>query len=303
MTLAFEIGDIKLVEFGVGRRVQGETDFVLVPVNLEVQKVLREMANVTWNNMIGFVKDPSVYEPSEKYQGTEYLLSPRGKYDEDIRRIHEARNLSLDARALDEPAHIVSYFARFVDCQNQKLTALKRAAQFKGVLKRTLVQLVDDSLKLVEDRIFKLDADYDVLLDSDTTRIWRPGAFEFLANLKDQILERSEDNAKRIQRELEFVRFNTIETYARSHTRAARLLASINNQELAEISPDRLMTCCNEVGVEVEEKDGEVIVPNQQVLGFLEVLDRRRYAVELIPESTERFKASSRSRVDTRTPE
>lgn len=45
------------------------------------------------------------------------------------------------------------------------------------------------------------------------------------------------------------------------------------------------------------ESNGKIIVEEDAVLGFLEVLDRRRYELELVKGSSERFKAASRSRL------
>ena len=45
--------------------------------------------------------------------------------------------------------------------------------QFKGVLKSRLIQLRTDALKVVEDMVFKLDADFDLLINQDNTHVWR----------------------------------------------------------------------------------------------------------------------------------
>src|SRR2546426_481228 len=79
----------------------------------------------------------------------------------------------------DDPATVFCYFARLTDSKGRRLTALRRATQFKGVLKSRLLRLVTDSLKLVEDHIFKLDRDFDLLIDSANVHILRPSGFEF----------------------------------------------------------------------------------------------------------------------------
>jgi hypothetical protein len=41
-----------------------------------------------------------------------------------------------------------------------------------------------------------------------------------------------------------------------------------------------------------------IVVPKEHVLGFLEVLDRRLYEVELVRDSPEQFKATSRQKIE-----
>ena len=50
-------------------------------------------------------------------------------------------------------------------------------------------------------------------------------------------------------------------------------------------------------GVKVREEKGNLIVDD--VMGFLGVLDRRMYLVELVKGSPEPFRAASRSRIGT----
>lgn len=54
---------------------------------------------------------------------------------------------------------------------------------------------------------------------------------------------------------------------------------------------------CTENKVDVQNKDGMLVVSDSHVMGFLEALDRRLYGVTLIPNHKERFKANSRSKV------
>jgi len=51
------------------------------------------------------------------------------------------------------------------------------------------------------------------------------------------------------------------------------------------------------MGVQFHEANGKITVEEGHVMGFLEVLDRRLYAVELVKDSPERFRAASRRRL------
>ena len=203
----------------------------------------------------------------------------------------------MDVAALAAPQRIVSYFARFTDGVDRRLTATRRATQFKGVLKSRLIRVFDDSLKIVEDDIFKLDNDFDLLVDSDSTHIWRPSAFEFMGALKQAILDAVPTNVEAIQAELPFVDFSGIEAYAKVRPRAARYLASIRSQVLQGVDRQALIELCCNTDVGVAEVDGKLSVDDGSEMGFLEVLDRRRYGLELVPDQPERFRASRRERM------
>ena len=298
MPLAFNIENITVMEFGVGR--EGDNDWIvaMVPVDASVQAALQEMARATWDAIRWNEDDPAQYQPSEKHGSTEYLLLARGSdLEMDVRKLYDAHNLQIDATALNEPKGILFYFARFVDDQNRRLTALRRASQFKGVLKSRLLRVVDDSLRIVEDEIFKLDSDFDLLVDSEHTHIWRPSAFEFVSGLKQAILDAVPTNVDVIRQDMTYVDFENVGRYASTRSRAARYLTSIRTQDLAGIERQALIDLCESTGVQLENVDGMVRVADPHVMGFLEVLDRRRYQVKLVPDAHERFRATSRREI------
>lgn len=175
---------------------------------------------------------------------------------------------------------------------------IRRAGTFKGILKTRLLQFTTDALKIVEDKVFKLDTDFDLLVDATGVSILRPSGFEFVGELKEAILAAAPANIKLIQKELPFVDFVGIETYATSHPRAARYLASIRGQEEAKnIDKTALKKLCADTGVKTREEKGKLVVEDGYVMDFLGVLDRRLYQIELVKGSPESFRAASRSRI------
>jgi hypothetical protein len=172
MKLQFDLKNAKHVEFGVGRDIDDARTYAYVPVDSGVQQALREMVVETWAAMQQLSTDPPRYEPSEKHAGEEYLHLP---LDDDLsaplKSLHEAANLDPAANALQDPGNVVCYFARLTDAKGRKLTALRRATQFKGVLKNRLIRFADDTLRIIEDRVFKLDTDFDLLIDAAAIHI------------------------------------------------------------------------------------------------------------------------------------
>ena len=299
MKLEFDLGNVTVTEFGVGRDDGDGQTFVAVPVDADVQAALREMVQATWDAMQMDEDGPAKYEPSEKHGSTEYLYVP---IDDDmassVGQLHEATNLGLDAAALDDPADVFCYFARLTDSKQRRLTALRRATQFKGVLKKRLIRFVTDSLKLIDDQVFKLDSDFDLLVDSANVHILRPSGFEFAGELPQAILDAVPENVEALQKDLKYVDFARIQEYAARHPRAARYLASIRGQEETKnIDKAALKSLCKRTGVEVGESKGMVTVASGHEMGFLEVLDRRRYEVSLVKEKPERYRAASRRKI------
>jgi hypothetical protein len=302
MNLEFDLAQVKLTEFGVGRDDGSGQTFVAVPVDGNVQTALREMVLATWAAMQKDEHGPGKYEPSEKHGSIEYLYLPTDDVmASTVRELHKATNLDIDVNALaGHPSAVFCYFARLTDNQGRRLTALRRASQFKGVLKskNRLVRMVDDTLQVIEDTVFKLDNDFDLLVDSANVHILRPSGFEFAGKLQQAILEAVPTNMAAIQSELDFVVFGGIEKYAREHPRAARYLASIlANGETKNIDKALLKKLCRRTGVTVAESKGKVAIADGHEMGFLEVLDRRRYEVNLVKEEPEQYRAASRSKI------
>lgn len=301
MNLNFDINNVKVTEFGVGRDDGHGRDFDRVTVDGGVQGALQEVAGATWAAMQAQTNNPPSYEPSEKHASIEYMYLPlNDPMAEAMRKLHEANNLPPDPTALADPEKVFCYFARFTDSQQRKLTAVRRATQFKGVLKSRLIRLYTDALKLIEDRVFKLDHDFDLLIDSENIHILRPSGFEFVGQLKEAIMGAVSTNVTLLKEDLAFVDFDVIENYASKHSRAARYLASIHSKNKAvNIDSGRLQKLCADNGVELTVTNGMLSLEKKQVMGFLEVLDRRRYEIELVADTPELYRAASRSKIDT----
>ena len=295
----FDLNAIRLVQFGVGRDDGDEHAFHCVMVDNGVQAALGEMALATNEAMRNLTIDPVRYEPSEKHSSCEHVFLP---LDDDLavrlRSLHEAINLDIDQNALTDTESVFCYFAKLTDQQGRHLTALRRATQFKGVLKSRLIQWDTDALKMVEDNVFKLDNDFDLLIDNQQIHILRPSGFEFAGKLQEAILGAVAGNVAILQSDLPFVQFGGIQEYSSSHPRAARYLASIRSQqEVARIDRQHLIEACGATGVTITEDGDQIVVDDRNIMGFLEVLDRRRYEVRLVPDEPEQYRAPSRTRI------
>lgn len=300
MAIEFDFANVVTTEFGVGINQGEQQAFYLIPVDNDVQTALREMTVTTRDAMRELADEPARYEPAEKHEGHEYLHLPIGDdLAERMRVLHQANNLNMNAGALEQPEDLFCYFTRMTDGQGRRLTGLRRASQFKGVLKKRLIRFSTDAMKLVEDDVFKLDTDFDLLIDRNSVHVLRPKSFELVSELQTAILNAVPTNVRAIGRQLEFVDFTGIQVYATRHPRAARYLASIRDQRIHNISRRALTAYCRANGVELQRAGRKIAVRDDHVMAFLEILDRRRYEVSLVADSPpELFRAGSRQKVE-----
>ena len=160
MKPAFDINGADFVEFGVGLKEEENERFTLVPVDVSVQAILKQMAIATRDEMNGVRAEPNPYETSEKYESPEFLFVPiEEAIASRFRDLHTANNKQPEADALKDPTAVFCYFARFKFKRSDiHLTAVRRATSFKGILKAQLIRFLDNSLKLIEEQAFKLDS-------------------------------------------------------------------------------------------------------------------------------------------------
>lgn len=295
----FDFEAIRTAQFGVGRDDGDAHAFHRIVVDEDVQIALGEMAAVTWRTMGSLSEVPPRYEPSEKYSSVEHVYLP---LDDELAarmsNLHRAENIDIDQAALGDTEAIFCYFTKFTDAEGNGLTAVRRATQFKGVLKSRLIRWITDALKMLEDDVFKLDKDFDLLIDDEAVHILRPSGFEFAGKLQEAILGAVAANGEALQAELPCVSFDTIIEYAGAHPRAARYLASIRSQqEVARIDRQHLIDACAATGVSINTEGEQIVVGERNIMGFLEVLDRRRYEVTLVRDEPEQYRAPSRTRL------
>ena len=296
MDLDVDLSSRMTVEFGLlvgrgeGRRA------VIVGADGSVQDALVAMVQAT-SSMADAEPDPRPYNPAEKYATSEYsYLSLADPLAEALVQLQDATNIPSDPAAFDHPEEMSGYFARFTDASGKRLTGIKRATQFKGVLHARLLRILDASLMLVEDDVFKLDSDFDVLIDSKAVHVIHAAGLEVLADLQAAILASVPANVGEMRAQVPFMDLAPIQTYALTHPRAARYIASIRSfARLGPLDMRSVARLCRETDVDAVVRDGKLVVAAGSELAFLEVLDRRRYEVMLVRGNPERFRAASRA--------
>ena len=292
------VEDVTGVEFGVCADNGNDRQYFLLPVGREVQGALQEMLSATQDQWRSCDNNEQNYNPAQKY-GTRERLSPRN-YEElqEISNLYHAENIVRSRDAIDDPYSIYYYFAIFIIANDNNIIAVRKAGFFKGLLSKKLIWVVNESLKLVDKPMFKLDNDFDFVIFPQKIMIFRPKSFEAIAGLDKVVLTKVPENVKIVRRKVKFLNLNRIKDYASTRKKAARLLSSIAaRDDLHLLSFDLLKSTCGDCNVQIDEKNGQIGPAEANEIAFLNILDRRRYGMCLIEDQSEVYEAPNRRSV------
>ncbi len=300
MNIDFDMSQVLAAEFGVGRRIGEDVEYSLLPADDTVQEALLGEAKTTLTDIAQQTAAPLQFDPGEKYSGNEYLVLPvQHELAASLMELHEVDRPQLDSPNLQRLRLSFCYFLRGMDNDGRRLTAINRASQFKATLGRQgRLVILSDSLRVIPDPVMQLNAGFDIVIEGEFVHILHPASFRALANVDEAIAQAVPRNVEAISRAAPYVEWANIEEYAVGHPRAASLLSSIRTQGYAEsVDKAELESLCGRTGVSIDNSGGQIVVPDNQVLAFLEIVDRRRYEIGLVPGTSERYRASSRARL------
>lgn len=274
---------------------------VQIPIAPEVQDELKVMLDLTLLKLglpqsAGQLPD---FSPAEKYSGEEPCKLPLATdYMADVAAVLSLQNLPSNTNALQAIDELRYYYAIFSDNQGRSLYTFRRAGTFKGVTKSKLAFIQNGLLTMVEGNIFRLDSDFDYVVDSQTIYVLRHSGFEFTTNVHVQMLQAAGNNATAVAATVSYLNMGGIAAYASKHSRAARLLAAVRARaDLHLLDRALFEAACQQNGILlVQDGNGAVGPAAGHEYEFLQMIDRRIYTATLIPQQAERYEAASRTR-------
>ena len=299
MRSEFNFYHIQSVEFCVNIHTNRHEDAnYLVPIDQSVQDALKQVLDATLTAIKPEDGWPP-YELSEKYASKESL---RADLTTDamasVRALHEEEGWPVRVGALNDPKKIAYYFAVFRDNRGRRLTAVRQATQFKGAFKGRFVSVIDDTLSLIPDRMFKLDDQFDFLITAQHVYILHPAGFERIAEIEEFAAEKARTMMLSLGKKVTFIECAGLADYVAKHRRAARLVAALNSRaDLHTIKRALFVKAAKETGVLLIENGRKLTPAKGSELGVLEMLDDRRYTTALKPGQKPAFVASSRRRL------
>lgn len=281
------INDFQLITFGVCFRIDNEVYHYLIPIDNTVREALVEMRNTFSDLYDGINAEIEVFSPTEKYASTEKLRANlNADYLYSMNDLFHNQNHPVNDIDLSEYLSAVEYyFAEFTHNNGAKTIGVKRPNQFKGLLRKKIFAFVDDTLKAVEDDVFKLDNDFDILIHETYVEILHPAGFVFISDLEDQILLGVANTIGQLSQSITFLDFESIGNFVTNNKarRAAKLLASIKTREDLHLTDQhKVVEKCAHLGIALIEVNGRLFTTDDKIVDLLEVLDRRSYEYDLM---------------------
>lgn len=293
------------VDFGVCIRDRKERNYFRVPVEQEVTDVLR-MALASTLDKLGAteadfesIKD---WEASEKHSTIDPCkLSLKDGMLSLIRNLTDADDFEDSSSVLgDNPNDVFYYFVRFKQ-GNRCLWGLRKANQFKANLKATVAMWDSGELKLSKANTFRIDDFFDLVVVGDNVYVLRPNDFEYIADLEKQLRIAAKERLIEANLAMPFFKLDDLVTAVSkdcSMQRARLATAVATRDDLEKTDKELFASACERVGIEIKEVDGVYTADEDNSWLVLKLLDRRRFATDLIVSQHEIYEAPSRYAVN-----
>ena len=300
----FDMESVVNVYFYISVEERSSEGRYQVPIGIDVQNTLISMLDTT-HIEIQPTEDQQLrqFEISEKYGSKESLITPL--YSEGYEKIGELYTTGFplcSAEFIEIANNVIYYFAEFIDNNGKKLVGVRRASQFKAILsaRKRLIRWIDNTLKVVDFNLFRLDNDFDFVIGRNEIYILRPSGFEFVADFPSTLCDKKiDEKINSLSTRLSFLSFEGISDLAKNRSRVARLIAAISiRKDLEEINQEKFKEAARATNVELEEIGGGKLKPSiGNELGLLELLDYRRYTADLTDDTPSIFCADSRRKI------
>jgi hypothetical protein len=295
------INDYRSIEFGIGIENGSQPDILYrLSINDSVKEALYDMKETFDNQFMSFPDAPTRFELTEKYASSEHLTYPLIQNElPDLSNLYtnSARIPLNDININDNLPLISYYFAIFTHNNGSKTIGVKRPTQFKGLLRKKIVKILNDSLIMVPDDLFKLDIDFDFFINETSIDILHPNGFLYISKIDQFTLQRAGEATNALALRINFINFAYIAPLVEQKITAARLISSIKSRpDLEDTNEQKLLAKCALHGVIINQQGNLIAPQDDHLITFLQILDRRLYDYDLLDNNTEQYLASSRKR-------
>src|SRR3984893_6211885 len=186
----------------------------------------------------------------------------------------------------------------FRDKHARKLVAVRQATQFKGAFKGRFLSVFDNTLRMIPDKVFKLDYKFDFLIAKQHVYILHPLAFDRIAEIEEYASARAHHLTLALGTAVKFMDFTELADFVAGHKRAARLVSALTSRnDLRSIKTALFIKAAHETGVKLKRTGTKIVPDKGSELGCLEMLDDRRYTTALRSGAKPAFVASGRRRI------
>ncbi|MDM9645564.1 DUF4868 domain-containing protein [Rhizobium sp. S163] len=296
----FDLANIASVNLGVGLKQNGNRYFI--PSDAGTKGALSAILQDTAQTFEGVATAWEVYDVSEDYGDTRRIYSPRNsEYMAKLSAIFDIGGLPDLANLNDHVRDIEYYFGEFTDGQGRRAVGIRKATQLKGTLgaRNRLVRLVNDTVVMIEEETLKLDSIFDVIVTDANVFILNPRNVELVAKITEQVAATAANKIQHIHDTLQFLDLSRIQAGISKHRQMARHAASVAaHPNLANFQQ------ANIEAMAVQHKVVFKTLPNgrlqcrvQDHAKLLEILDARRYHLDLAGDGGDPYRATGRQKV------
>lgn len=294
----FDYSSISSIQLGVSLKTR---ERYLVAVDKSVDGVFRDMLTRTGASIAGRAGDWQEYSLSQDYGHIERVYASRSdEIFKDLSDLYDIEALDYMSNLVEHANRVDYYFVIYRDKKDRKLMGVRRAAQLKTTLaaRNRLVQLIDDTMVLVENPVFRLDIDFDGIIGKMNIFFSNFLAMEYIANITNKVAKAAEQKIPVLAEKVAFLDFSGFAADIAKHPRTARLLVAISNRpNLDMYDRDEILRQAAAQGVSFTNK-GEPVLKCRSAdkHKLLEVLDDRRWISRNATDGAIPYRASSRQR-------
>lgn len=293
---------VNIVSVNFGIALKSNENLYFVPTDTGLKDALKEMIGDTVAALNAAQGDWQAYDISEDYGQRRRVYCNRGN------EYMAAFSALFDAGALDDltnlPDHVNDikyYFAEVTDNQNRRMVGVRKATQFKGTVKakNRLVRMTNDTLSIINDTVFKLDNEFDVLVTDANVYILNDRQMQLLADITSRVAATAKTKIQLIEDTINFLDLSRIKEKIEKHPRVARYAASIaQNPLIGNFQRANIETLAKQHGIVLTEvAAGKLQCRVQDEAKLMELLDARRYHLDLADNGGDPYRATGRQKV------
>lgn len=294
----FNDGDIRAAEFCASLK---SGDRFFIPSDGGVQNALKAILRETVNAFEAIEGEWELHDISEVYGERRRVYAPRNS------PLLETMSEIFDSGALPELpdlqnhlAELDYYFAKFVDNEGRVIVGVKKARTAKATLgaQNKLVRLIDNTLVLIEERVLRLDRQFDVLISADHVFVLEPRAMEQVANIVERVAASAGTKVQEIHDAVPFLDLSRIKDKIARHPKLARIAHSVaNNPNLRQMQRAVIEELAAAQGIRFKEVNERLLCNVTDEAKLMEVLDARRYHLDLTATGAIPYRATARQAV------
>lgn len=298
ITAEFNSGDISSADFHAAL-TSGERFFV--PIDVGVRNALKAILRETVGAFESLEGNWEAHDISEDYGERRRIYTFRtNPLFQTLSDIFDSGALAELPDLQNHLADLDYYFAKFVDHAGRVIVGVKKARNAKATLgaQNKLVRLVDNSLQLIEERVLRLDRTFDVLITTDHVFILEPRPMEQVAQLVQQVAASATAKVQAIHDAVTFLDLSRVREKIGRHPKLARIAHSVaSNPNLTLMQRVVIEELARAQGVRFKEVNGRLLCNVTDEAKLLEVLDARRYHLDLTATGAVPYRATARQAV------